>query len=449
MDIPPGIDAQYLESVELILKRGTRKLAVLAAVLVLVASALAFKALAHPIKVGSAAKPADSVYRAVTPPMGFNDFAYDTLGGERKLPTQELFETTADAMKADGLQAAGYRYINVDGGWQGGRNAKGGLFPDPARFPDGMKSLSTYLHQRGFKFGLYTTASVTNCNGTAFGTWGHYSQDAETFARWGADFLKADYCKHSELAAKYPTKTPDEIARIQYSSMSHALAATGRPVVLSESAPAYFNTTKNSQYFFPVMDWIGDYGSLWRIGADVSNNWRSVMHAYRQDTHPGLAKYAGPGHWNDPDMLEIGNPGLTNTEAQSQFTLWAELAAPLLISTDVPHLSPRALAILKNRDIIAVDQDRLGRQGTIAATTPNYDVVTKPLANGDRAVVLLNKGSSARNITTNAMAVGFKGGGHTYRTRDLVSKSMQTTTGPISARVPAHGTVMYRVSTLK
>lgn len=426
-----------------------RKIACLAAIPMLLGSALSAKALAQPAEVGPVTNSHDSVYRAVTPPMGYNDFAYEILPGNHDLPTQQLFETMADAMRSDGLQALGYRYINVDGNWQGGRDANGDLFPNRDRFPDGMAALGRYLHQRGFRFGLYTTASVTDCTGTTFGSWGHYRQDAERFSHWGVDYLKADYCKHTQLAPDYPGRSPADIARIQYSAMGRALAATGRPIVLSESAPAYFSTGPNNKYFFPVMNWIGDYGSLWRIGTDIKNSWPTVLHNYQEDARPGMAKYASPGHWNDPDMLEVGNPGLTDTEAQSQFTLWSELAAPLLISADVPHLSPRALSILKNRDIIAVDQDQLGRQGTVAATTTDYDVLTKPLANGDRAVVLFNKSNTALTITTNAAVVGFTGAGHIYRMRDLVSKTAQTSTGRISAAVPAHGTVMYRVSTIK
>lgn len=373
---------------------------------------------------------------ALTPPMGFNDWANYECDID-----QQLFTSTADALVTKGLAKLGYRDVNIDDCWmQPTRDAQGDLVADPTLFPQGMKWLGDYLHARGLKFGIYEDAGYETCQGKP-GMYGHFQQDADTFASWGVDYLKLDYC--NQPTDQFPGDSPGQVGQLVYTQASQALRATGRPIVFSESTPAYFCCSGGD--FDQVMSWIASEGNLWRYGSDISDSWSSVMTNYEEDNTPNLASYAGPGHWNDADMLEVGNPGLSLTEQQSQFTLWSELASPLLISTDVPNLSPQALAILSNKDIIAVDQDSLGRQGTIVASSADYDVLDKPLAGGDHAVVLFNKGDTARTISADPATLGLpKAAG--YQLRNLVTKQVTDTTGTVAASVPPHGTVIYRVS---
>jgi alpha-galactosidase len=217
--------------------------------------------------------------------------------------------------------------------------------------------------------------------------------------------------------------------------MRDALAATGRPIVFSICE--WGSSTPK------VWTWGASVGNLWRTTGDISDNWSSMIG--KAHTNDDLAQYAGPGHWNDPDMLEVGNGGMTATEYRTHFSLWAMMSAPLLIGSDIRSVSSTDLNTLKNTDIIALDQDSLGKQATIVSSSSGHVVYSKVLANGDRAVALLNEGSSAATISTTASAIGLSGSA-TYNLKDLWSKSTSSTTGAISASVPAHGTVVYRVS---
>jgi alpha-galactosidase len=373
---------------------------------------------------------------AKTPPMGFNDWA-----GFGCDINQQLFTNTADEMVKLGLNKLGYNYVNIDDCWmQKTRDANGNLQVNSDLFPNGMKWLGDYIHGKGLKFGIYEDAGYQTCQGAA-GSYGHFQTDADQYASWGVDYLKLDYCY--QPLDQYPGKTPGQVAQTVYHQASQALLNTKRPMLFSESAPAYYCCSGSD--FNDIMSWVAQNGNLWRYGSDIADDWPSVLENYSEDNTPGLAAYAGPGHWNDADMLEIGNGGLNLTEEQSQFDVWAELASPLLLSTDLSKLTPAELAVVKNKDVIAVDQDPLGKQGTIVQSGTGYDVLSKPLANGDRSVVLFNKGDTAQTITTNAKTVGFGGGG-LYGLTDLVSKQKTSSAGVISANVPPHGTVMYRVS---
>ncbi|MCQ4081878.1 NEW3 domain-containing protein [Streptomyces sp. RB6PN25] len=418
--------------------RTFRKRGRLAAVAAAVAAvALGVAGMSGPPAAASPATTPSGSYNglALTPPMGFNDWAkYECNINEN------LFMKTGDALVAKGLSKLGYTYVNVDDCWmQKTRDANGNLQVDTALFPQGMKALGDHLHAEGLKFGIYEDAGTNTCQGAA-GSYGHFDQDARQYASWGVDYLKLDYCY--QPLSDYPGASAADVAKIVYTQASEALRKTGRPIVFSESAPAYYfdNST-----FWQIMKWIGNEGNLWRVGDDIADNWQSVLTNYEQTSMLRLAPYAGPGHWNDADMLEVGNPGLSLTEQQSQFTLWSELASPLLLSTDVGALSGAPLAIVSNKDVIAVDQDKLGAQGTVVQTGGGYDVLSKPLANGDRAVVLFNKNDRAQTITTHATTVGFSGTGN-VTLKDLVSKKVTTSTGTIAATVPPHGTVIYRVS---
>jgi len=374
---------------------------------------------------------------ALTPPMGFNSWAGFFCNSQMN---ETLYTKTADAIVNLGLNKLGYDYVNIDDCWmQNDRDANGNLQVDTTRFPHGMKWLGDYIHSKGLKFGIYEDAGYKTCQGAA-GSYGHFQQDADQYASWGVDYLKLDYCY--QPTDQFPGKTVSQVAEIVYSEASQALLNTGRPIVFSESAPAYVCCSGSD--FDYELTWLYKHGNLWRFGSDISDNWASVVRNYTEDNTPGLAQWAGPGHWNDADMLEIGNGGLTLTEAQSQFTLWAEMASPLLLSTDLTKLTPAELAIVSNKDVVAVDQDSKGAQGTIVQSGNGYDVLAKPLANGDVSVVLFNKGDTAQSITTTAAAVGLPAGSP-YELTDLVSKQKTSTAGIIAATVAPHGTVIYRV----
>ena len=365
--------------------------------------------------------------------MGFNDWAHYGCN-----INQQLFVNTANELVATGLAKDGYRYVNIDDCWPAmSRNAQGQLVANPQLFPNGLKWLGDYLHARGLKFGIYEDAGTSTCGGYP-GSWDHFQQDAETFASWGVDYLKLDGCNVPSV----PGQTAEQTYQYAYTEMSQALKATGRPIIFSESAPAYFY---GSPGFTQIMSWIGHEGNLWRFGSDIADNWASVLTNYSQDNSYNLASYAGPGHWNDPDMLEVNNSGLTYTEQQSQFSLWAEMAAPLLISTDMTNLSQQALSILSNKAVIAVDQDPYGAQGTIVKTENNVDILAKPLANGDIAVVLFNKGDTPASAAITAHDAGFSVDAPAYLLDNLWTGQVTETSSVIAANIPAHGVVMYRV----
>lgn len=399
----------------------------------------------------TATSSADGSYNhlALTPPMGFNNWAgfeCNSRFGEK------LFLDTADALVRLGLDKLGYDYVNIDDCWmQRDRDANGNLQVDKTRFPgtdprlpagssaDPLKALGDYLHSKGLKFGIYEDAGYKTCQGAA-GSYGHFQQDADQYASWGVDYLKLDYCY--QPLDQYPHKTRAEVAQIVYTQASQALQNTGRPIVFSASAPAYECCSGGN--FWQEFQWLPKVSNLWRFGSDISDNWASVMENYTEGNTPGLPEQSGPGHWNDADMLEIGNHGLTPTEEQSQFTLWAEMASPLLLSTDLSALTPAEQRIVSNRDIIAVDQDPLGRQGKVVDRGNGWDALSRPLADGDYAVVLFNKADHAQTITTTASAAGLPKAG-TYALTDLVTEAQTQSSGAIAANVPAHGTVIYRV----
>lgn len=373
---------------------------------------------------------------ALTPPMGFNNWAHY----ECKLDEQ-LFVNTADALVSTGLAKLGYRYVNIDDCWmEKQRDAAGNLVANPKLFPHGMQWLGDYIHSKGLKFGIYEDAGYMTCQ-KAPGMYGHIEQDVRTFASWGVDYLKLDYCYSPD--DRYPGKNFSQVAQIVYGEVSAALQKSGRDIVFSCSPPAY--VFAKPKEFAKVMSWIGSVCNLWRTDDDIYDAWKSVVANYEGNV--GLAKYAFPGGWNDADMLEVGDPGMTLTEQQSQFSLWAMMASPLLISTDVAKLSPAALGILSNQDVIAIDQDPLGKQADIVRQIGHVDVLSRPLANGDHAVALFNKGETAERISVNLMAIGLAAG-H-YRLENLWSKQISETRQMISATLPAHAVVMYRVSAVR
>lgn len=376
---------------------------------------------------------------ALTPPMGWNDWSYYQCN-----ISQSLILSEAHALITSGLARDGYRYVNVDDCWPAmSRDANGNLVADPAKFPNGIAWLAAQIHAMGLKFGIYEDAGTNTCGGYP-GSWDHFQQDADTFASWGVDYLKLDGCNVPSVSGQ----TTEQTYLQAYSAMSAALKATGRPIVFSESAPAYFLGTSN---WATVLGWVGQYGNLWREGNDIAlgqysgaTKWESILTNYGYNV--GLTQYAGPGHWNDPDFLIVGDSGLTTTQMRSQISLWAEMAAPLISSTDLTALTPQALSVLSNKSVIAVDQDRYGAQATRVAQEGNVDILAKPLANGDISVVLFNKGNTAANASISAHDAGFSISPRGYLLDNLWTHNVTETASVISANVPANGVVMYRVT---
>ncbi len=318
---------------------------------------------------------------ALTPPMGWN--SWNRYGCQID---QKLIEQTADAMVSSGLRDAGYVYVNIDDCWQGERDGHGDIQPDAARFPGGMKALGAHLHQRGLKFGIYSDAGSKTCGGRP-GSQGHEFQDAAQYAAWGVDYVKVDWCNTGDGAAQ---RNPREA----YATMSAALAGSGRPMVLSICEWGH-----NEPWL-----WAGDYGHLWRTTGDITNCWDCVVGHGNWfasgvlpilDQQDAIRGYAGPGGWNDPDMMEVGNLP-TAEENRSHFAMWAMLAAPLIIGTDIEAMTPAIRDLLANRRLVAIDQDPLGIPAMKWISRAGLDYWARPLANGRWAIALLNRGDTPR-----------------------------------------------------
>ncbi len=353
---------------------------------------------------------------ARTPPMGWNSWNHFHCD-----VSAQLIKETADALVATGMRDAGYRYVVIDDCWQVARDRTGRLVADSARFPGGIKPLADYVHSKGLKFGIYTDAGRRTCQGRP-GTYGSEEIDARTFAEWGVDYVKEDWCNSEGLDA--PT---------QYAKFRDALAKAGRPIVFS-----ICEWGSNHPW-----EWGPRTGNLWRTTGDISDRWASMIAILDLSSQYALA--ARPGAWNDPDMLEVGNGGMTDDEYRAHFSLWAVMSAPLMAGNDVRAMPPATREILGNKDVIAVDQDSLGVQGMLVQE-PGIDlqVWSKPLADGSRAVVLLNRSGLQTVIATSWRAIGLTG---PARVRDLWAHSdLGAFTGRFSATVPAHGVVMVRIT---
>jgi alpha-galactosidase len=364
---------------------------------------------------------------ALTPPMGWNDWnAYGCNVSE------SLVEQTALAMHNDGMQAAGYQYVNIDDCWMASsRNASGNLVANSTKFPDGIAAVASYVHSLGLKLGIYEDAGTATCAGFP-GSYGHETQDAALFASWGVDYLKYDWCNIPFTS--FSGQSHQQVAQTLYARMRNALSATGRPMA--------FSMCNGWDSSVQPWTWAGPVANLWRTTTDIQPNFTSMLSNFHVNV--GLTSFAGPGAWNDPDMLEIGN-GMSATENQSEFSLWAEMAAPLIEGSNLVSASSSTLSILTNRAVIAVDQDSLGKQGTEVSSVGGLDVLAKPLANGDVSVALFNETGSTATISTTAAAIG-KSGASSYTLTNLWTGTTSTTSGTISASVPAHGTVMFRVA---
>ena len=312
---------------------------------------------------------------AATPPMGWNSWNHVA----DKVDDKTVRET-ADALVSTGLKGAGYIYLNIDDTWEGERDKNGVIHPNQ-KFPD-MKALADYVHSRGLKLGIYSSPGPKTCAGFE-GSLGHEEQDAQTYAQWGIDYLKYDWCQQPPASVEH--------MKTAYSKMHDALAKTGRPIVLSLC-----------QYGWnKVWQWgpsVG--GNLWRTTGDISDRYAVMAEiGFNQN---GLEKFAGPGHWNDPDMLEVGNGGMNEDEYRTHFSLWAMLAAPLIAGNDLNKMTPYTVEILTNREVIAVDQDPAGKQGFRIAQEGPFEVWMKPMADGSKVVGLFNRQRSVEQMSVTA-----------------------------------------------
>jgi alpha-galactosidase len=354
---------------------------------------------------------------ARTPPMGWN--SWNIFGGSID---ETKIKGIADAMVSSGMKDAGYIYLNLDDNWMKNpaRDASGNLVCDPTRFPSGLKALGDYIHGKGLKFGIYGDRGTMTCMGIPQ-SGGHTNEvkDANTYASWTVDYLKYDNCNS------------DSDIQADYERMRDALAACGRPICFSICSWSYNG------------DWLINCGNLWRTTGDITDSFSSMIGKY--DTNIGLASKAGPGHWNDPDMLEIGNGGMTDTEYRTHMSLWCIMASPLIAGNDIRTMTQATKDILLATEVIAVDQDTLGNQGVKVRDDGNSEVISKVLNDGSRAVALLNRASSAANITVNWSEIGLSAGNGTVR--DLWAKvDRGTFANSYTVSVPSHGTVLVKIA---
>jgi alpha-galactosidase len=354
---------------------------------------------------------------AMTPPMGWNSWNKFN----RNVDDKSVREI-ADAMVASGMRDAGYIYVNIDDTWEAGRD-KDGNIQSNEKFPD-MKALADYVHSKGLKLGIYSGPGRKTCAGYE-GSYGHEAQDAMTWAKWGIDYLKYDWCSATQVYHR------NEMAPA-YQEMALALRATKRPIIFSLCQYGWLD----------VGEWgAAAGGNLWRTTGDISDRWQS-MASIGFDQQVGREKYAGPGHWNDPDMLEIGNGGMTDIEYRTHMSLWSILAAPLLAGNDVRTMTEATKEILCNREVIAIDQDKLGKQGVRVRQDGEQEVWKKPLSQGV-AVGLFNRGAAPAKMTVKWSDVGVTA--KNPKVRDLWAHSDVNAPGEYTVEVPSHGVVMLRV----
>jgi len=375
---------------------------------------------------------------AMTPPMGWN--SWNTF--QTKI-SDSLVRGIADVMVSSGMKDAGYTYLVLDDGWMAMDRDKitGDLVPDPKKFPNGMKVLVDYVHAKGLKFGLYNCAGTKTCAGYP-GTRGYEYQDARFYASLGIDYLKFDWCNTDGINAKEA-----------YATMSKALKLAGRPIVFSLCE---WGTNK-------PWEWAENVGELWRTTGDISalfdgyidhGTWKQLGVMPIVDLQNGLRKYAGPGHWNDPDMLEVGN-GMSVAEDRSHFSLWCMLAAPLIAGNDLRKMTEATKEILTNKEIIAVNQDVAGMEGFLYKSKDSLEIYVKPLSNDDWAVCFLNRSHTPMKvnfnwktevITDTLFKKTMNANEHTYKIRNLWAMSnMGDTQKPLTAMLPSHDVIVVRL----
>ena len=364
---------------------------------------------------------------ALTPPMGWNSwnkFACENVN-------EKVLRDMADAMISSGMKSAGYEYVVIDDCWQIGRDSAGNILADPKKFPSGIKALADYIHNKGLKFGIYSCAGNQTC-ALRPGSRGFEFQDARQYAAWGVDYLKYDWCH-----------TTTQSAQESYTLMRDAIYKAGRPIVFSLCE---WGLSK------PWL-WAADVGHLWRTSGDILNSWNAPDAkegkvwgggvVINLDMMKGLEIYAGPGRWNDPDMLEVGNGVLTPEKDKSHFSLWCMLAAPLMTGNDLSKMTPATKAILTNKEVIAIDQDKLGKQGYKILDELEYEIFLKPLSSGDTAICLFNRSNKVKNAEVKWSDYKISS---EFRIRDLWQhKDVGNTATPLKVQIPIHGVQLYRL----
>jgi alpha-galactosidase len=365
---------------------------------------------------------------ASTPPMGWMTWNYF---GENI--NEQIIREIADAMETSGMVKAGYHYLMIDDGWQGGRDNRNHIIPDAKKFPSGIQALADYVHAKGLKLGIYSDAAPLTCAGYT-ASLNFEEQDAKTFAYWGVDYLKYDYCN---------APTDSNTAKIRYKKMANALRKSGRDIVFGicewgDRHPAFWAANAG--------------GQLWRTTEDVRDSWKSLSHII--DINAELYQYAGPGHWNDPDMLivglrgnkgpsgDLGGTGCTNTEYQSNMSLWSMMAAPLIATNDVRTMNVEIKDILLNEEVIAVNQDVLGKQAERKIKNDTWNIFVKPLANGDYAIAILNRSSAKQICNIDFASLGLN---DKYEIKDLWQHKIIGNTKKWTGNVESHETKLFRL----
>jgi len=372
---------------------------------------------------------------ALTPPMGWN--SWNRFAGNIN---EDLIRQTADAMATNGMKDAGYVYVNIDDCWHGERDAQGFIHPDPQRFPSGIKALADYVHSKGLKLGIYSDVGDKTCAGRP-GSRGHEYQDALTYAQWGVDYLKYDWCNAEGLKAEGA-----------YTTMRDAIHAAGRPMIFSMC-----EWGDNEPWL-----WARDIGHLWRTTGDIFAKFDGVLNhgSWHQngvlqilDMQKPLRTYAGPGHWNDPDMLEVGN-GMSESEDRAHFSMWCMLAAPLISGNDQRDMKPETLRILTDKDVLAVDQDKLGIEGFACSTNGMVETWFKPLADGGWAMCVLNRGTEPQKFSFDwkheDVSDSFSKRDANFSTTDYTFQNLWTgetgdTKKILSAEIPGHDVLLLRL----
>ncbi len=365
---------------------------------------------------------------AATHPMGWNSWNHFA-----DHVTDADVRSAADMLVSTGMQAAGYIYVNLDDTWQGKRDVQGVLHPNE-RFPD-MKALADYVHAKGLKFGIYSSPGAKTCGGYE-GSLGHEAQDAQMYAAWGVDYLKYDLCSLQNDMRQLKNEHPEEpeaeyqLMIAAYRKMGDALKATGRPILYSLCQYGLAQPWR----------WGPQVGAqTWRTTDDIDDTYnRMMMIALAQ---VGLAKYAGPGHWNDPDMLEIGNGHMSYDEYKTHMSLWVLLAVPLLAGNDLAKMSAADKGLLMNKEALAIDQDRLGKQGDRVWQSGDFSVWSKPLSGGRTAVGFVNSAGDQRDLMVDLREIGFPNGASLH---DVWSgKDLGYRSGKFNQTIPKHGVTLY------
>ncbi len=359
----------------------------------------------------------------LTPPMGWN--SWNKFGCEI---SESLIKEIADAFVNQGFKEAGYEYIVIDDCWQISRDKNGKIVADPERFPSGIKALSDYIHSKGLKFGIYSCAGRLTCQNRP-GSNGHEVLDAETYAGWGVDYLKYDWCNTEGIDPG-----------IAYTAMSNAIASSGRPIVFSMCEWGLSRP----------WSWAQNVGHLWRTTVDIQdcwdcrNDWWGVGWVGILDMQEGLEKYAGPGHWNDPDMLEVGNGKMKYHEYISHFSFWCLLAAPLMAGNDIRTMTDSTKTILLNHDAISINQDKSGIQGKKVYDDGDFEIYSKPLQDGDLAIIFFNRNNQHFEFPALWKKSGIK---HNMKVYDIWKHENIGTTNQIkTVSIDGHSVLFYRLS---